>query len=32
MYFNQEMKEPDRNEFVKAIIKGMNDHIVSKNW
>jgi hypothetical protein len=23
---------PDRDEFVKAIVKEMNEHIVSKNW
>jgi hypothetical protein len=32
MYFHQEMKAPDRDEFVKAVVKEMNDHIVSKNW
>jgi hypothetical protein len=32
MYFHQAMKAPDRNEFVKAIVKKMNDHIVFKNW
>jgi hypothetical protein len=32
MYFHQAMKAPDRDEFVKAIVKEMNDHIVSKNW
>jgi glutamine synthetase adenylyltransferase len=32
MYFHQEMKVPDRNEFVKAIVKETNGHIVSKNW
>jgi hypothetical protein len=26
------MKAPDRNEFVNAIVKEMNDRIVSKNW
>jgi hypothetical protein len=31
MYFHQAMKVPDRDEFVKAIFKEMNDHIVSKN-
>jgi hypothetical protein len=32
MSFHQAMKAPDRDEFVKAIVKEMNDHIVSKNW
>jgi hypothetical protein len=32
MYFHQEMKAPDRDEFVKSIVKEMNDHSVSKNW
>jgi hypothetical protein len=32
MYFHQAMKAPDRDEFLKAIVKEMNDHIVSKNW
>jgi hypothetical protein len=32
MYFHQAMKAPDREEFVKAIFKEMNDHIVSKHW
>jgi hypothetical protein len=26
------MKAPDKEEFVKAIVKEMNDHIVAKNW
>jgi hypothetical protein len=32
MYFHQAMKAPDRDESIKAIVKEMNDHIVSKNW
>jgi hypothetical protein len=32
MYFHQAMKAPDKKEFVKAIVKEMNDHIVAKNW
>jgi hypothetical protein len=32
MYFHQAMKAPDKEEFVKAIVKEMNDHIVAKNW
>jgi hypothetical protein len=31
MYFHQVMKAPDREEFVKAIVKEMNIYIVSKN-
>jgi hypothetical protein len=31
IYFHQAMKAPERDEFVKAIVKEMNDHIVSKN-
>jgi hypothetical protein len=30
MYVHQAMKAPDRDEFVKAIVKEMNNHIVSK--
>jgi hypothetical protein len=32
MYFHQAMKAPDKEEFVKAIVKEMNDHIVANNW
>jgi hypothetical protein len=32
MYFHQATKAPERDEFVKAIVKEMNDHIVSKSW
>jgi hypothetical protein len=32
MYFHQAMKAPGRDEFIKAIVKEMNDHIVSINW
>jgi hypothetical protein len=32
MYFHQAMKEPDRDEFKKAIIKEVNDHIERKHW
>jgi hypothetical protein len=31
MYFHQAMKAPEKEEFIKAIVKEMNDHIVSKN-
>jgi hypothetical protein len=30
MYFHQATKAPDRDEFVKEIVKEMNDHIVRK--
>ena len=32
MYLYQALKQPDRDEFVKAVIKEMNDHIVRKHW
>jgi hypothetical protein len=32
MYFHQKMKAPDQDEFIKEIVKDMNDRIVSKNW
>jgi predicted SnoaL-like aldol condensation-catalyzing enzyme len=32
VYFHQAMKAPDRDEFVNAIVKEMNIHIVSKHW
>jgi hypothetical protein len=32
MYCHQATKAPDKEEFVKAIVKEMNDHIVAKNW
>jgi hypothetical protein len=32
MHFHQAMKAPDHDEFVKEIVKEMNDNIVSKNW
>jgi hypothetical protein len=31
IYFHQVMKAPGRDEFVKAIVKEMNEHIVNKN-
>jgi hypothetical protein len=32
MYYHQAMKQPDRNEFVKAVIKEINDHVERKHW
>jgi hypothetical protein len=32
MYFHQAMKAPDRNQFKKAIVKEVNDHIENKHW
>jgi hypothetical protein len=32
MYFQQAMKAPNNEEFVNAIVKEMNNHIVSKKW
>jgi hypothetical protein len=32
MYFHQAMKAPDQKQFMKAIIKEVNDHINNKNW
>jgi hypothetical protein len=32
MYFHQAMKAPEKEEFIKAIVKEMNDHIVAKKW
>jgi hypothetical protein len=32
MYFDQSMKAPDKQNFVEAIVKEVNDHITSKHW
>jgi hypothetical protein len=32
IYFHQAMKAPDRNQFKKAIVKEVNDHIENKHW
>jgi hypothetical protein len=32
LYFDQAMQQPDCNEFVKAIISEINDHIDRKHW
>jgi len=32
LYFDEAIKQPDRKEFIKAIIKEVNDHIEKKHW
>jgi hypothetical protein len=32
MYFHAAIRQPDREEFIKAIIKEVNDHIKRKHW
>ena len=32
MYYHQALKEPDRDEFIKAIVKEVNDHTERKHW
>jgi hypothetical protein len=32
MYFHEAIRQPDREEFIKAIIKEINDHIRRKHW
>jgi hypothetical protein len=32
MYFHEAVKQPDREEFIKAIIKEINDHIDRNHW
>ena len=32
MYFHQAMKAPDRDQFKKAVVKEINDHIENHNW
>ena len=32
MYLHQALKEPDRDNFIQAVIKEMNDHISCKHW
>jgi len=32
MYLHQALREPDRDQFIKAVIKEVNDHIVRKHW
>jgi hypothetical protein len=32
MYYDQAMKAPDKQNFIEAIVKEVNDHITSKHW
>eukprot|EP00970_Alexandrium_tamarense_P016063 scaffold6008_cov76-Alexandrium_tamarense.AAC.1 len=32
MYFHQAMKQPDSEEFVKAVVKEVNGHIENNHW
>ena len=32
MYFDQTISQPDRNQFIQAIVKEVNDHIDHKHW
>jgi hypothetical protein len=32
MYYAQAMKAPDKQNFIEAIVKEVNDHITSKHW
>ena len=32
MHLHQALKQPDAPEFVKAVVKEMNDHIEAKHW
>jgi hypothetical protein len=32
MYFHEAIRQPDREEFIKAMIKEINDHIKRKHW
>jgi hypothetical protein len=32
MYYDQDMKAPDKKNFSEAIVKEVNDHITSKHW
>jgi len=32
MYYDQAIRQPDREEFIKAIVKEVNDHIERKHW
>jgi hypothetical protein len=32
MYFHEAIRQPDREDFIKAIIKEINDHITRKHW
>jgi hypothetical protein len=32
MYYDQFMRSPDKQNFIEAIVKEVNDHITSKHW
>jgi hypothetical protein len=32
MYYDQAMRSPDKQNFIEAIVKEVNDHITSKHW
>ena len=32
MYFAQAIKQPDRRQFVEAIVKEVNGHVENQNW
>ncbi len=32
MYFAQEIKKPDRKQFVEAIVKEVNGRVENQNW
>eukprot|EP00957_Ditylum_brightwellii_P158641 12074891-Ditylum_brightwellii.AAC.1 len=32
MYFHQAMKEPDRDQFIQAVITEINGHSERKHW
>ena len=32
MYFAQTIKQPDRKQFVDAIVKEVNGHVENQNW
>jgi hypothetical protein len=32
MYFHEAMQAPDADEFIKAVVKEVNDHIERKHW
>jgi hypothetical protein len=32
MYYDQAMRAPDKQNFIEAIVKEVNDHITSKHW
>jgi len=32
MYFHQAMRQPDREQFIEAVVKEVNDHTKNKHW